>query len=43
MHEKKLINVIRWLHCHPELAMNEHKTTEYIKSNSLRKKSQAQK
>ena len=29
--EKKLIDVFQWLHRHPELAMNEHETTEYIK------------
>ena len=29
--EEKLINAFQWLHRHPELAMNEHKTTEYIK------------
>ena len=29
--EKKLINAFQWLHRHPELAMNEHRTTEYIK------------
>lgn len=30
--EKKLIDAFQWLHRQPELAMNEHKTTEYIKS-----------
>ena len=29
--ENRLINAFQWLHRHPELAMNEHKTTEYLK------------
>ena len=29
--EKRLIDVFQWLHRHPELAMNEHKTTEYLR------------
>lgn len=29
--EKKLAQVFQWLHRHPELAMKEHQTTEYIR------------
>ena len=29
--EKKLIEVLHWLHRHPELGMNEYKTTEYLR------------
>lgn len=29
--EKQLIEVFQWLHRHPELGMNEYKTTEYLR------------
>ena len=29
--EMKLINIFQWLHRHPELSMNEYKTTEYLR------------
>ena len=29
--EKKLVEVFHWLHRHPELAMKEYKTTEYLR------------
>ena len=29
--EKKLVEAFQWLHRHPELAMKELKTTEYIR------------
>ncbi len=29
--EKKLVEVFQWLHRHPELAMKEHQTTEYLR------------
>lgn len=29
--ERILIEAFQWLHCHPELAMKEYKTTEYLK------------
>ena len=29
--EKQLIRIFQWLHRHPELGMNEYKTTEYLK------------
>ena len=29
--KKKLVEIFQWLHRHPELAMNEYKTTEYLK------------
>ena len=33
--EKKLVEVFHWLHRHPELAMKEYKTTEYLRKTLL--------
>ena len=31
----RLVKAFRWLHRHPELAMKEHKTTEYLRKTLL--------
>jgi len=33
--EKKLIEIFKWLHRHPELAMKEYNTTEYLRKELL--------
>ena len=31
MDEKRLVETFQWLHRHPELAMEEYKTTDYLR------------